>query len=56
MSGRIWTCPLVVRASGGSFVGDVGSLVLQLFPAGSDLGSATLHSREFDEATLAPGQ
>jgi hypothetical protein len=35
-----------------SFVSDVGSLVLQLFLAGGDLGSATLHFREFDEATL----
>jgi hypothetical protein len=46
--------PACCHGERGSFVGDVGSLVLQLFSAGGDLGSATLHAREFDEATLVP--
>jgi hypothetical protein len=29
-----------------SFVGEVGSLVLHLFSAGDDLGSATLHFKD----------
>jgi len=35
--------PACCRGERGSFVGDVGSLVLQLFSAGGDLGRATLH-------------
>ena len=43
---------LVVTGECGSFVGEVGSLVLQLFSTFSDLSGAALQFGEFDEPTL----
>ena len=43
---------LVVTGERGSFVGEAGSLVLQLFSAGGDFGGAALHFGEFDEPAL----
>ena len=43
---------LVVTGERGSFVGEVGSLVLQLFSAAGDFGGAALHFGEFDEPAL----
>ncbi len=43
---------LVVAGERGSFVGEAGSLVLQLFSAGGDFGGATLHFGQFDEPAL----
>ena len=43
---------LVITGERGSFVGEAGSLVLQLFSACGDLGGAALHFGEFDEPTL----
>lgn len=43
---------LVVTGERGSFVGEVGSLVLQRFLAGGDFGGAALHFGEFDEPAL----
>jgi hypothetical protein len=43
---------LVVTGELGSFVGEVGSLVLQLFSTCSDLSGATLHFGDFNESTL----
>ena len=43
---------LVVAGERGSFVGEAGSLVLQLFSAGGDFGGAALHFGEFDEPAL----
>ena len=43
---------LVVTGERGSFVGESGSLVLQLFSAGGDFGGAALHFGEFDEPAL----
>ena len=40
------------RASSVSFVGEAGSLVLQFFSAGGDLGGAALQFGEFDEPAL----
>lgn len=43
---------LVVTGECGSFVGEAGSLVLQLFSTGGHFGGAALHFREFDEPAL----
>jgi hypothetical protein len=43
---------LVVAGECGSFVGEAGSLVLQLFSAGCHFGGAALHLGEFDEPPL----
>jgi hypothetical protein len=43
---------LVVASECGSFVGEAGSLVLQLFSARRDFGGAALHFGEFDEPAL----
>jgi hypothetical protein len=43
---------LVVTGERGSFVGEAGSLVLQLFSAGGDFGGAALHFGEFDKPAL----
>ena len=43
---------LVVAGQRGSFVGEAGSLVLQLFSAAGDLGGAALHFGQFDEPAL----
>ena len=43
---------LVVSGEVGSFVGEAGSLVLQLFSACSDLGGAALHLGQLDEPAL----
>ena len=43
---------LVVTGERGSFVGEAGSLVLQLFSACGDFGGAALQFGEFDEPAL----
>jgi citrate lyase alpha subunit len=43
---------LVIAGQLGSFVGEAGALVLQLFSAGGDFGGAALQFGEFDESTL----
>jgi hypothetical protein len=43
---------LVVTGECGSFVGEAGSPVLQLFSVGGDFGGAALHFGQFDEPTL----
>jgi len=43
---------LVVTGERGSFVGEAGSLVLQLFSAGGDFGGAALQFGQFDEPAL----
>ncbi|HUO36927.1 MAG TPA: hypothetical protein VMU34_03355 [Mycobacterium sp.] len=43
---------LVVASERGSFVGEAGSLVLQLFTAGRKFGGAALHFGEFDKPAL----
>jgi hypothetical protein len=43
---------LVVTGERGPFVGEAGSLVLQFFSAGGDLGAAALQFGEFDEPAL----
>ena len=43
---------LVVTGQRGSFVGEVGSLLLQLFSAAGDFGGAALQFGEFDEPAL----
>ena len=43
---------LVVAGECASFVGEAGSLVLQLFSACGDFGGAALHFGEFDEPTV----
>ena len=43
---------LIVAGERGSFVCEVGSLVLQLFSAGGDFGGAALHFGEFDKPAL----
>ena len=43
---------LIVAGEGGTFVGEVGSFVLQFFSAGGDFGGAALHFGEFDEPAL----
>jgi hypothetical protein len=43
---------LVVASERRSFVGEAGSLVLQLFSAGGDFGGAALHFGELDKPAL----
>jgi hypothetical protein len=40
---------LIVAGQGGTFIGEAGSLVLQVVSACGDLGAAALHFGHFDE-------